>query len=78
MHNEINIDSLFKGFSKEIIFICELSKICNIRRTGLWYKIYNLDLLIRRWKKSNYNKHTKYDWKIRLKEICNNFKYLNI
>lgn len=40
--------------------------------------IQNFELLIRKLSKSNKNKDIKYDWKIRLKELCNNFKKLNI
>lgn len=79
IHNEIDNESLFKGFSKEIIFLFKIIKnMPSSEEPDYDMIIKNLELLIRRLTKFNESEDIKYDWEIKLKKLCNNFKDLNI
>ena len=79
MHKEMNNESLFKGFSKEILFIYKVIKnMPPFEQPDYDMIIKNCELLITRLTQSNKNENIKYDWEIKLKEVYNNFKNLNV
>ena len=72
-------DLLFKGFSKEIVFMYKILKIASpYEKIDYDMFISIFENLLKKINKSNSLSNIKYDWEIKLKKIYENYKKLKI